>query len=125
MSTCITGYEMQPRNIDIALLGYTSELSEYGLRQLAENNKEQIVKTRFNKYDSEITLDNGTRITAIGYGENIRGRKFDQLMLFDDDRWLIKIDKCKDIRRIIAYTMNITNIPEEFQILEYEDIREE
>lgn len=113
-----------PIHFDIALLGYTTELSREGVKQLAENNKEQIEKLRINNYDCELFLKDGTRIKAIGYSENwLRGYKFDQLILFDDDRWLIDIHKDETIRMIKACTMYVSNVPEEFQILKYEDIR--
>ena len=124
MSTCVTGYEMQPREIDIGLLGYSDDLSRYGVRQIADNNAEQVVKYVNNYNDCELTLSNGTRIRAITNREQfIRGHKFDQLILFDDNRWMIKKARREDIYKIREFTMYMSNIPEEFQILEYEDIR--
>lgn len=124
-------YKFEPEDIsspitfDIAFLGYTRELSVKGLRQLAENNKEQIEKF-YKSYDNCVLyLKDGTKITAIGYGENWHnGYKFDQLILFDDDRWNIEIHKEEEIRLIKTCTMYVSNVPEEFQILRYEDIRQ-
>jgi hypothetical protein len=115
----------RPITFDIAFLGYTRELSVKGLRQFAKNNEEQILK--FNKsYDNCVLyLKDGTKITTIGYSKNwCRGYKFDQLILFDDDRWLIEFDKMREIYNIILGTMYISNVPEEFKILKYEDIRD-
>lgn len=113
-----------PIHFDIAILGYTSKLSNYGLRQIYENNNEQVERFKNTQYDCELYLKDGTKIKAISYGENyLHGYKFDQLILFDDDRWLIKEDKAKEIRMIKLCTMYISNVPEEFQIIEYEDIR--
>lgn len=116
---------MEPRKLDIAFLGYTRELSIKGLRQFAENNKEQVLKFKSNSCESELYLTDGTRIIAIGYSENWQRRyKFDQLILFDDDRWLIETNKREEINNIRHRTMYISNVPEEFQILLYEDVRE-
>lgn len=114
-----------PITFDLAFLGYTKELSVYGLRQFAENNKEQTLKFRNSPYDCELYLTDGTRIKAIGYGEErwLHGYKFDQLILFDDNRWLIEINKAGYINDIIRHTMYISNVPKEFQVLNYEDIR--
>ena len=46
----IATYRSEPEDVsrpiyfDLALLGYTTELSREGLKQLAENNKEQVCK---------------------------------------------------------------------------------
>ena len=110
----------RPITFDIAFLGYTSEFSRYGLKQFAENNIEQVEK----RTRDVLYLKDGTKITAIGYGENwCRGYKFDQLILFDDDRWNIEFDKMREIYNIVLGTMYISNVPDEFQILKYEDIR--
>ena len=126
----IATYRSEPEDVsrpiyfDLALLGYTTELSREGLKQLAENNKEQVDKFKYNSYDCELYLKDGTKIRAIGYGERwLHGYKFDQLILFDDDRWNIETDKSEEIRMIKACTMYASYVPEEFQILKYEDIR--
>lgn len=112
-----------PIRFDLALLGYTYELSRKGVRQIAENNKEQVEKFKNNRCDCELHLKDGTRIFAIGYGERwLRGYKFDQLILFDDNRWLIETDKNEEIRMIKVCTMGASDVPEEHQILYYEDI---
>lgn len=122
----IATYRSEPEDIsrpiyfDIVFLGYNSKLSRDGLRQFAENNKEQVEK--FNSINNELLLKDGTRIRAIGCGESLRGYRFDQLILFDDDRWYIKTDKKDEIRMIMACTMYMSNVPEEHQILYYENI---
>jgi len=113
----------RPIHFDLALLGYTTALSRKGIKQLAENNKEQVEKLKWNTCDCELYLKDGTRIKAIGYGECwLHGYKFDQLILFDDDRWEIDIHRDKTIRMIKACTMYMSDVPEEFQIIRYEDI---
>lgn len=112
-----------PIHFDIAFLGYNMDLSKKGLKEFAENNKEQVEKIRFNSCDYELYLKDGTRIKAIGYSENwLHGYKFDQLMLFDDDRWNIEIHKEEEIRMIKTRTMYMSNVPKEYQVLYYEDL---
>lgn len=114
----------EPIYFDIAFLGYTSELSRYGLKQFAENNKEQVNKFKWDTYDCELYLKDGTRIKAISYSERfLHGYKFDQLMLFDDNRWLILDKRYKEIHRIKECTMYTSYVPYEHQLLLYEDIR--
>lgn len=110
-----------PFKFDIAFLGYTKELSVKGLNQFAENNIEQVEKYKLHEH--VLYLKDGTRITAIGSSEYLRGYRFDQLILFDDNRWNIKYSRFDEIRNIWLQNMNISNVPEEFKILEYEDIR--
>jgi len=43
--------------------------------------------------------------------------------LFDDERWIIKWERCELIKRVIEKCINwYSCVPEEFQVLEYEDI---
>ncbi|MBU5331712.1 hypothetical protein KQI61_05845 [Anaerocolumna aminovalerica] len=82
-----------PITFDIGFLGYTSELSIKGLKKFAENNIEQVKDKKFNNCNAEVYLYDGTTIKAITYGMNLRGYKFDQLVLFDDNRWNIGIER--------------------------------
>lgn len=118
------GYEDEPRVLEIGFIGYTSELSNYGLRQFAENNKEQIKQYNKNPNHHSLYLTDGTKIMAITYGMSLRGRRFDQLILFDDSRWNIgsKRYQWETIDEIKAYNMRCSNVPDEYQILYYEDI---
>ena len=117
----IATYRSKPEDIstpilfDIGFLGYTSELSVKGLRQFAENNKEEIERVSYNSYNAEIRMKDGTRIRAITYGMNLRGYRFDQLILFDDKRKLIGTadPQYTQIHNIIDCTMYMSNVPEE------------
>lgn len=112
---------MNPLNI--AILGYNTKLSIYGFRQFLDNNREQVEKVNIPR--NIAILKDGTRIEAItgSVVRNLRGERFDQLILFDDDRWAIEWHRAEDIEWIKYLTMQTTIIPEEFQILKYEDIR--
>ncbi|MSU01900.1 hypothetical protein [Tissierella pigra] len=124
MSTKVTGIEREPfEYFDIAFLGYNAKLTNYGFRQFLENNREQVRAVYFESLI--IILKDGTRLKAIPIVDDrhLGGYRFDQLILFDDNRWLIEWERSEDIRIIKALTMQLSNVPEEFQILKYEDIR--
>ena len=123
IATCITGYEKLPTSIDIGFLGYNAKLTEYGLKQFIENNEEDIDKVYW--IQKVVFLKDGTKIKGLTTPNDIglRGFKIDQLILFDDNRWEIEWARAEEIRIIKALTMQVSNVPEEFLILKYEDIR--
>jgi len=124
LATKATEVEREPfEYFDIAFLGYNAKLTNYGFRQFLENNREQIRAVYFESLI--IILKDGTRLKAIPIVDvrHLGGYRFDQLILFDDERWLIEWKRSEDIRIIKALTMQLSNVPEEFQILKYEDIR--
>lgn len=109
--------------LKIGFIGYNSQLTQDGLRIFANNNEEDIAI--FKKKTSYIRLIDGTEI--VGLYENrvdgLRGNGLDQLILFDDERWMIKINRRNFIKEIIAKCISwYSCVPEEFQILEYEDV---
>ena len=124
MSTAVTGIEREPfEKFDIALLGYNAELTKEGFGQFLRNNAEQISKADMKSLTA--LFKDGTRIKGlVSVNEMMRGYRFDQLILFDDDRWMIDYIKAAEIRWIQKLAMQQSNIPEEFQILKYEDIRD-
>ena len=104
----------------LALLGYDQNTTEQGLRYFINNNIKQVEgMTWANK---EIRLKDGSTIKGITSVDemSLRGKRFDQLILFDDDRWKIEWDREEDIRIIKAHTMYVSVVPEEFQIIKYE-----
>lgn len=110
--------------LKIGFIGYNSQLTQDGLRKFAKNNKEDV--EIFNYRQSYIRLKDGTEI--FGLYENrisdLRGRRLDQLILFDDERWEIKWKRCNFNKQIMERCLSgYSCVPEEFQILEYEDIR--
>lgn len=124
MATKVIGTEGELfEYFDIAFMGYNSKLTNYGFRQFFENNREQVRAVYFESLI--IILKDGTKLKAIPSVDerSLRGYRFDQLILFDDDRWMIDFMREEDIRIIKALTMQLSNVPEEFQILKYEDIR--
>lgn len=104
----------------LALLGYNQNTTEQGLRYFINNNIEQVEgMTWVNK---EIRLKDGSTIKGITSVDELYlcGKRFDQLILFDDDRWKIEWHRSEDIRVIKNLTMFLSVIPEEFQIIKYE-----
>lgn len=92
--------------------------------QFAENNKEDVEICNYRQ--SYIRLKDGTEI--FGLYENsivdLRGRRLDHLIIFDDKRWEIKWERYDFITRIIErYLSCYSYVTKEFQILEYEDRR--
>ena len=104
----------------LALLGYNRHTTEQGLRYFINNNIEQIKGTNWR--DKKIYLKDGSTIKGITSvdEQNLRGKRFDQLILFDDNRWNIKWHREEDIRIIKVLTMYCSIIPDEFQIIDYE-----
>lgn len=108
----------------LALLGYNQKTTELGLKYFIDNNIEQIQGV--NWIGKEIRLKDGSTIKGIMSADelNLYGRRFDQLILFDDERWKIEWHRSEDIRIIKALTMYVSIIPEEFQIIKYEYVSE-
>lgn len=124
MATAITGVEEEPfEHFDIAFLGFNSKLTRVGFREFIENNREQVLRAE--KGALTATLRDGTRIKGlcrVDY-KGLIGYRFDQLILSDDERWEIEWVRLHDICKIMEYTMDCSNVPKEFQILRYEDVR--
>ena len=104
----------------LAILGYDIRSTEQGLRHFINNNIEQIEGTSW--VDKVIRLKDGSTIRGITSVDerSLQGKRFDQLILFDDNRWKIEHERSEDIRVIKALTMYVSVVPEEFQIIKYE-----
>ena len=111
---------IKPLPLRLALLGYNQHTTEQGLRYFINNNIEQIKGTSWR--DKKIHLKDGSTIKGITLvdEQSLRGKRFDQLILFDDNRWNIKWHREEDIRIIKVLTMYCSIIPDEFQIIDYE-----
>jgi len=103
----------------LAFLGYNAKLTECGLWEFVQNNKEQIAN--FDRTRNIVRLIDGTIIQGVLGVDPVflRGSRFDQLILFDDERWQIYYHRSEDIGVIIE-RMCGSIVPEEFQVLEYE-----
>jgi len=105
-------------------MGYDCQLTQKGLNQFIENNKEQIDKIIFNVFEFVVYLKDNTIISGIYPDMNSRGIRLDQLILFgNNDEWFTETSKMALVQDICCKThMYISNMPEEFQILKYEDM---
>lgn len=101
-------------------MGYNSEITKSMFKWFCENNKEEIKLCRNRGSDLFVIFKDGSEVIGITSSVNyMRGYKFDQLILCDDERWEIYWKRRSDINGLMDFTMNITNVPEEYQILEY------
>lgn len=107
--------ELKP--LKIAILGYNSNMSIKGIRYIFEHNKEQVKYLKCNQDKAYMELLDGTRIESISHNQILRGFKYDQLILFDDERWLIEHKKIDKIAEILNYCMFASCIPKEYKII--------
>lgn len=108
--------------LKMGLIGYNTTLTLKGIKDFAKNNKDDVEV--FKPSSSYLRLKDGTEI--FGLFENVsglRGYDLDQLILYDDDRWEIKQHKYKFIAWLLENRMYRSCVPDEFKILEYEDVR--
>lgn len=110
------------RPLRLGLIGYNTTLTLSGIIDFAENNREKVEFLSHNK--RHLILKDGTEIFALlENGINLRGYDLDQLILYDDNRWEIKSHRYKFIAWILENLMYRSCVPDEFKILEYEDVR--
>ena len=108
----------QIKPLKIALIGYNREQTINALKIFFENNKEDVIC--FNKYGRFILFKDETVIQAIFNEDNLRGQRFDQLILCDDSRWNIKIRRRGFIDYVRLNMMSHSCVPEDYQIMHYE-----
>lgn len=112
--------KVQP--LRLGFIGYNMNLTLCGMRDFAENNREDVEFFAPNK--RSLRLKDGTEIYALlENGISLRGHDLDQLILYDDNRWEIKSHRYKFIIWILENLMYRSCVPDEFKILEYEDVR--
>lgn len=110
--------EERPRPLDVAFMGYSSELTRRFIRQFCEDNRESVRSVS----EKRIILTDETRIIAISPSmarNRLDGYRFDQLILADDEREMIRDTYAKEIEIITRGYMAISCVPEEFQVLYY------
>jgi hypothetical protein len=104
------------RPLKIGFIGYNREQTDTGLEQFVKSNKDQV--THFAR--CEVVLEDGTKIVPIYNEDNVRGKKFDQIILCDDERWNIW-EKRKDlIEYVFWYMAGHSCIPEEYIVMKCE-----
>lgn len=113
--------ESDIRSLKIGFMAYNAKLTHDLFKWFCKNNENLITKYDISKYKAEAKFKDGTRVFAIlttPYKPFWRGVRMDQLILCDDERWEIYHERHNDIYNLKEYNMSVSNIPEEFQILE-------
>lgn len=106
----------EPKPLKIAFVGYTYELGLMGLRILTQENEDDIALVKKDR----LRFKDGTELIVVGNEPSIRGCRFDQLILFDDHRWEIYHKQRELIGLIKDWFMDLSCVPDEYQILEYQ-----
>lgn len=102
--------------LNIAIVGYNHDLSRRALWEIVNND----VNSKFAVRNKDsVTMEDGTKYRAISREEQVRGYSIDQLIIVDDLRWEI-YNKQKDVIEYIKYRLEISCVPEEFQVQQYE-----
>ena len=108
--------------LTIGLMGYNTQQTYYGMQLFESNNREQIKSHGSNGLD--IILNDETRIVPISPSLNfdlyLRGRRLDQLILFDDERWNIETRHTDLIIKILhECILYHTCVPNDYIIMRY------
>jgi adenylate kinase len=83
--------------INIAVVGYNNDLSLKAARELATNDMDsEIVLANKNT----IMMKDGTHYIPIGNANQIRGCRYDQIILVDDERWEVLVKRANDINEV-------------------------
>lgn len=106
------------RPLEIAFMGRDIRTTTLFLRQFAADNEEQVAHHRTGR----VILKDGTIIEAVSpvmVRQRFDGRRYDQLILADDTRGLIRVEASQEIDHVLKYTMMYSCVPEEYQIQLY------
>lgn len=106
------------RPLEIAFMGWNLKVSSYLLGRFADDNSEQIAQRRRDR----LILMDGTTITILSPGRvrsGIDGRHFDQLILADDRRELLREEATHEIKAVLRGAMCFSCVPEEYQVIYY------
>lgn len=76
--------------LKLGFIGYNSQLTQDGLMQFAENNKEDVEIFKYKQ--SYMRLKGETEIFGLYENRPNKGRMLDQLILFDDDRYFKQVN---------------------------------
>ena len=106
------------RPLEIAFMSRDIRTTTIFLRKFAADNEEQVAHHRTGR----VILKDGTIIEAVSpvmVRERFDGRRYDQLILADDTRGLIRVEASQEIDHVLKYTMMYSRVPEEYQIQLY------
>lgn len=110
------------RPLEIAFMGYNAQQTRLAFMQFARDNAEEIAEYSRTWCDY-LKLKDGTRVKGIAperVRRGIDGYRFDQLILADDSRKKIHIDRSDEIDALIYGVLACSCVPEEYKILVYD-----
>lgn len=103
--------------LKIAFLGYNAKHTHDSLVRLCSDNALQVKTTDWNR--GRVVLFDGTEITTISHPDQFRGRRFDQVIIADDNR-----GRVSELYIYLTYSMHMalsgSKIPEEWQVQIYD-----
>ena len=104
------------RPLRLALIAYNSKQALEGLKIIAKNNEDRIKHLD----RTELLFKDGTKIIALFDDSCYIGKKFDQLVIFDDARMNVSYKKRDFIAEILYHCVcPVSCIPEQYRILKY------
>ena len=104
------------RPLKNGLIGYDVKQTDICMKQLVEDNKHEVAHF----VRCEIVLKDGTEIVPIYNEDNVRGKKFDQIILCDDKRWNIYENRKDLIEYVFWHMASYSCVPEEYIIIKLE-----
>lgn len=113
--------EGKPKNLEIAFMGYNTRLTKITFIQFTRDNRAEIEQYS-RTWCGPLKLKDGTRITAItpDRARSLDGYRLDQLILADDSRRKIFIDRGDAIDALLYGALAYSYVPEEYKILFYD-----
>ena len=106
------------RPLQLGFLAYSKEKVHYGMKDFFQQNREDI--KRFDEFSCYIELKDGTKIFGVYNDYCIRGRWFDQLIIYKAGIPLYK-SEVELYENAVFATKFRSCVPEEYQILNYYD----
>ena len=110
----------------LGFIGFNEKQTHLYFDQMAYANREQTEK--FYRRDGLLVLTDGTKIYRIGSPESIRARRYDQIIVADDERGLILLQRASELHHLNE-RMAGSAIPEEFRWqfynLDYREVNNE
>jgi hypothetical protein len=113
----------QFRPLQLGFLAYSKEKVHYGMKDFFQQNREDI--KRFDEFSCYIELKDGTKIFGIYNDYCIRGRWFDQLIIYKGAGIPLYKSEIELYENAVFGTKFRSCVPEEYQILNYYDYDKE
>lgn len=111
------------RPLQLGFLAYSKEKVQYGMHDFCFQNKEDI--KIFDNFSCYIELKDGTKIHGIYNELCIRGRWFDQLIIYNGAGIPLCEQEVELYENAVFATRFYSYVPEEYQILNYYDYDKE